>query len=351
MRYKNIDLKRIGLHVIFWLCIIGNTAYYYGFPYRISEWFFMSAVMIPVDIVHVYITLYFLIPKFLLKKSYYSFALLFISFGLINTVVCNIIAKYILKAPEFNTEGIFSFMKSGGWDIISTYSAVLLALTIKLARVWYKKNNETKKILEEKYKAEIKLKDAELKLLKAQVHPHFLFNTLNNLYGLTLENSKKAPEVVIKLSALLDYVLYRCNTQTVPLTNELAQIINYIDLEKLRYDESLKIDIKVSGNSESKEIAPLLILPFVENCFKHGVSKSSGNSWIKIDIKITDVDLTFIAENNKSNNQEGSGYKYTEGIGLKNVKQRLMLAYKENYKLNIEDIEDKFCVNLNIKLS
>lgn len=341
-------LKRIGIHFLFWMFILFYSTYLFGYPDQMKEVFIRILLGFPVDMIYVYTILYFLIPKFLIQKRYFLFGLFFILFGLLDEVL-NRTLFYFIYFPEEYTDQVYLNYKEL-LNYFAYYYYAILAMALKMLRIYISKNKETARITEEKYQAELKLKEAELKLLKAQIHPHFLFNTLNNLYGLTLANSKKAPEVVAKISALLDYVLYKCNSPTVALTSEVAHIINYIELEQLRYDDSLSIEVKQDGISENIKIAPLLLLPFIENCFKHGVSKSAGKSWIKINFEIIDNNLIFTAINSKKINTSPTNLKYTEGVGLNNVKQRLELAYKDKYKLGIDDGGDNFSVLLNVEL-
>ena len=142
---------------------------------------------------------------------------------------------------------------------------VVFMSSVKILRHWYKTEQHTRNLEREKL-------EAELKFLKAQIHPHFLFNTLNNLYSLTLKKSDYAPEVVLKLSGLVNYMLYYTKEQAVPLAKEIESIHNYIALEKIRYGKELEIAFDVSGNIGSSMISPMLLLPFIENSFKHGVS-------------------------------------------------------------------------------
>ena len=197
--------------------------------------------------------------------------------------------------------------------------------------------------------ANIKLKEAELKLLKAQIHPHFLFNTLNNLYGLTLEKSDDAPDLVLKLSEILDYILYRCDEKSVPLSEEINNLKNYIEIEKIRYSENLKLDLNFPQETNNLQIAPLIVLPFVENAFKHGVSKFPGIAFVKIKMVVEDKTLVFDIENTR-NKDVTKNDNYSKGIGLVNVRKRLDLMYPEKYKLNIKELEEIFSVNLAIKL-
>jgi hypothetical protein len=202
---------------------------------------------------------------------------------------------------------------------------------------------------QKKLETELKLKEAELNLLKAQIHPHFLFNTLNNLYGLTLEKSELAPDLVLRISDMLDYMLYKCNQPKVDLQNELKHLQNYIEIEQLRYGERLKMDISYSGEAGNLQIAPMLLLPFVENAFKHGVSKQISQPYIRMNISIQDLQLQLFLENS-FNGAVQKEEDYSKGIGLKNVKKRLEMLYPEKYSLSVSNEETIFRVDFSILL-
>jgi LytS/YehU family sensor histidine kinase len=188
---------------------------------------------------------------------------------------------------------------------------------------------------------------AELNFLKSQIHPHFLFNTLNNLYALTLIKSEKTPDIVLKLSELLDYMIYKSNDVFVSLAKELKIIEGYIELEKMRYNERLEITYQVKGEADKYQIAPLILLPFIENCFKHGASKDRVKPVIHIEINIEPTFLFLKAINSipeKMENEESE----REGIGLSNVKRRLELIYPGKYEFEIRPNSKKFEVELKI---
>ena len=213
---------------------------------------------------------------------------------------------------------------------------------IKWFKYGYVQQQNTNKLAEEKLAA-------ELKFLKAQVHPHFLFNTLNNLYALTLKKSAEAPEMVLELSELLNYMLYECNAERVGLKKELKLVQDYIDLEKLRYGDRLNASFNVKGEAGSIELAPLIILPFVENAFKHGVSDVLEESWVSIDLEIKQNYITLKVENSKSNLEETDDrFAYKEGIGLTNVKRRLELLYPSQYQFEIHESESSYLVVLKL---
>ncbi len=225
------------------------------------------------------------------------------------------------------------------------YPVLVLAIVIKWFKYWYKEQKSNQLLVEEKLKA-------ELNFLKAQVHPHFLFNTLNNLYALTLKQSKDAPEVVLKLSDLLNYMLYECTADEVLIEKEIKLLKDYISLEKIRYGNRLNISFNVLGESAGKRVAPLMLLPFVENSFKHGVSEEMNEAWVSIDLELKQSGLTLKVENSKSKDDEKEDqFNYKQGIGLKNVQRRLELLYPEKHKLEMHDSIDSFLVVLSIDLS
>jgi LytS/YehU family sensor histidine kinase len=227
-------------------------------------------------------------------------------------------------------------------QIVFNYPTVVgFALAIKLLKRWYLKQKETDQLVREKI-------NAELQLLKAQVHPHFLFNTLNNIYSFILNGSDKAPEMIKKLSSLLHYILNDCNRQRVPLDKELSMIQDYIALEQIRYGDRLNLSMHIQGTAKDKLISPLLLIPFVENSFKHGTSRMLTHPWVRLDIYIEKDFLEFKLTNNKPEyNSEPPGKK---GIGLNNVKKRLQLLYPETHSLNIVESEMSYEVFMKIDL-
>lgn len=183
---------------------------------------------------------------------------------------------------------------------------------------------------------------SELKTLKAQLNPHFLFNTLNNIYVLSLENSPQTPKSIEKLSSILDHVLYRCNSKFVSLESEINLLENYIDLEKLRYDERLQITFNTSIEKKG-EIAPLILLSLVENAFKHGAGEDSGSPKIDISIYNSTNEFKFVISNTVAVQQDISN---REAIGLKNIKKQLELIYANQFSLEVDTSNSIFTVTL-----
>ncbi len=185
----------------------------------------------------------------------------------------------------------------------------------------------------------------ELKFLKAQLNPHFLFNTLNNLYSFVVTGSPKAPEMILGLSGILDYVLYKSQQSSVPLSEEITAIENFINLEKIRYGDRLEINYHTAGN-KSVPVSPLLLLSLVENAFKHGASGDIDNPKITVDIQEKDASIICKVWNTKSSHQGELNDAYKEGIGLSNIKRQLNLVYPNNHELKIKDEATTFTISL-----
>ena len=219
-----------------------------------------------------------------------------------------------------------------------------LMCSLKFLKIWYVKQQENTELVRENGKA-------ELQLLKAQVHPHFLFNTLNNIYSFTLTKSPIAADLVDKLSGILHYMILEGQNTWVPLKKEIKLIQDYISLEKVRYGDRLNISVNIKGNAESKFIAPLLMIPFVENSFKHGSSKMLTHPKVELSIIIEEAHLIFMLRNNKPNSNTQASQSNTKGgIGLKNTAKRLQLLYPDKHNLKIESTDTSFSVYMHIIL-
>lgn len=187
---------------------------------------------------------------------------------------------------------------------------------------------------------------SELNFLKTQIQPHFFFNTLNNLYALAMQQSDKTPEVILKLSEIMQYVLYDVKESAISLLKEINYIYTYLELEKLRYGETIKSNLTINGNIDSIAIPPLLFLPFIENCFKHG-TKNNDNIIVDINFKKKKNSLVFKVHNNF---KAGGNKVVKHGIGIENVKKRLQLLYNNKYKLKTEILKDNYYVCLKIPI-
>jgi len=215
------------------------------------------------------------------------------------------------------------------------------AVIIKMMKRSWLKQQETLQIAREKA-------NAELQLLKAQIHPHFLFNTLNNIYFFTLTASQKAPEILTKLTDILRYILNECNQPLVPLVKELKMIEDYMALERIRYGDRLKMELEITGDYSHNMIPPLLLIPLVENSFKHGASKMLDQPWLNLTITIKEQSLYFLLSNSRPDEIILS--QHNVHIGLNNVKKRLQLLYPAAHELNIAESTKSFEVFMKIRL-
>lgn len=290
----------------------------------------------------VYINLLILIPLFLKRKKYISFALLQI-LNMIIIITLNLFTSLLIEKASLSQVNVFN-------EFI--YESILISLFIsittflKLLRDWINYQDDSIKFKEtQRQKLE-----AELKLLRGQINPHFLFNTLNNLYALSLDKSDKTPDLILRLSDLMRYMLYDCRDSYVIIDKEISFIKNYLELEKIRIGEKANIELNVIGNTHSLQISPLLFIPFIENAFKHGSNRQINHSFIKITFDFEKQGFVkFVIENTKDDKEHLTDKKYS-GIGIENVKKRLLLLYPEKYKLKIADNHTVFRVELIIEL-
>lgn len=343
-------LLRVLYHIIFWV-IVG---FFYFLVFNWNSQFqevsiIFSTCLLPVAILVTYFFNYTLVPKFLWKKRYGRF--FFVSFMTILTATwLSFLIVFFTLIYILETEATLEpAVLHPELQVISLNFIVFFAISVKQIKRAFSIQQEKNELEKTKLTAELKLKEAELKLLKAQIHPHFLFNTLNNLYGLTIEKSDEAPDLVLRLSEILDYILYKCEEPRVPLSEEIANLKNYIEIEKIRYSEKLKLELEFPSDTKNLKIAPLIILPFIENAFKHGVSKFPGFAFVKINIALKDQ-LLIVKVKNTKNPVKSTSENYTKGIGLINVQKRLELMYPKKYILNIDDRDKTFLVNLTIEL-
>jgi sensor histidine kinase YesM len=295
-----------------------------------------------------YLVAYYLIPKYFNHQKYVAFTLgilLLILMLAANVVIRNFFAMNIRIRSAIGISNGFAFFKTFRPGLIRLFGnpplICCLFLSIKTLKNWHLEQLKTTTLAKENA-------NAELQLLKAQVHPHFLFNTLNNIYSFALTQSPQAGALVQKLSDMLNYMIHECEQPLVVLEKELKLIRDYIGLEKVRYGNRLDMEVEITGEYKNKLIAPLLMIPFVENCFKHGASIMRGQQWIKLSINISEDQLDFKLRNSKPPDTAGTNNK--KGIGLANVQKRLQLLYPGKHFLNIKSSNDAFFVDLQVSL-
>ncbi len=348
MEEKNNLLEKTLVHILFWCFILFYDVVAWGeFEHNYEKNFVAHLFILPSKIFAAYFIAYVIIPKFLFTKKYIPFAIYTIAClgagGAIQSIITSLYVypKYnpvLLQAkPMFSLPFILIYVPG-----LLPSAGLLSAYVITQRSFRFQQRSQT---LEKEKLA------AELDFLRSQVHPHFLFNTLNNLYALTLKNAKETPEVVLKLSELLNYMLYESSIPFVSLDKELKSIRNYLALEQLRYGPRLEIIFNVKGSLENVYIAPLLLIPLIENCFKHGPEKGINEGWVEIDLTIKDHLFILKVENSKSEVPHEAIKNGSAGIGLKNVKRRLDLLYKDMYEMKVIDESDRFMVVVKISLN
>jgi len=329
--------RTILLHILFWILVVTYFAWGFGLNTQPLRSFINASFFLPGFFIMVYSLLYILVPRFLLRRKFVHF---FIGLALV-LGVC--IVYTIVAQLSLDGSNNFRGMKiTVGKNVLPFLHVGGIALSIKMLMYWYE---QRQKPLE----AEQQKTAAELQLLRAQLHPHFLFNTMNNLYAHTLEASPKSPEIVLKLSELLRFMIYEGDAAKIPLRQEIRLLQNYITLEQMRYGDRLDVSVSITGDVGNYQIAPLLLLPFLENAFKHGTGKQLDQCWINLSLSMEGSAMYFKLVNSADpvKNEEGAVYG---GLGLPNVKRRLELLYKDKHRFGTKRLEDVFIVDLEITL-
>lgn len=350
---------RIKRHLAFWAFwwIFQGVLYSFIAIKSISDYF----TRLPISLIEsfcflfnhmflAYMLMYFVIPKFLLQQRYWETAIWTFALFVVSAALSAFTGMVIV---DFLREQFYDDIYVGPPRNANIHMSLLaglrggitvggIAAAIKLMKYWYMKEQRNLQLRKENV-------EAQLQLLKGQVHPHFLFNTLNNIYSHTQGKAPVAAKMVTALSDLLRFILYEGSQSLVPLTKEITMVQDYIDLEKMRYGNRLEIHTEFPDHIKGLQIAPLILLPFVENCFKHGASTMLDQPWINMSISIRGRHLQMKLLNGKASGDSPS--RTSSGIGINNVRKRLDLLYPERHELSIQNDEDVFIVNLKIELT
>ena len=332
MHFRRLNRRTLLFHIVFWAVYwIANSYLWQTFDKTYNKTTFYGLTRLPIKIIAVYFNLY-LLNRFFFEKRYFLFFVLFS----LNLITAGFAQTY------FSSPGIFTY------EIITQYSlpvcsVVLLSSVLVIIHRFFAKVNESKQLEIEKIKS-------ELSFLKTQFQPHFLFNTLNNIYSLTFNNSQLAGKSILQLSGLLRYVLYESGTDEVDLQKEIDHLKDYIELEKIRFAARLELSFNISGEIIERKIAPLLLMPLLENAFKHASNKINEKVWITIDLIVKENSLYFTVENSVFLDGKTQVQDAYSGIGLGNVRRRLSLMYK-NYSLDNESRENYYHTFLMVPLN
>ena len=292
-------------------------------------------------LVLVYLNFWVLLPRYYDKKKYFHYAV-----GIFILLIITAAWRFFMgwKLVNFLQWGdikpYFTPTLAGGFFIGAAF-VLLISLPLRLVENWFKSIDLEKELKTQKL-------EAELRFLKAQVNPHFLFNALNNIYALSFIQSEKAPEMILKLSDMMSYMLYDCKEDQVLLSSEINYLRNYIDLQQLKKDGEQQIAFDINGDVSGIMITPMLFIPFFENAFKHGNVDDTTNGWLKSTFTIENGGIDFFIENSvapeRTSLQKG-------GVGLENIKNRLQLLYPGQYDYSIRQEERTFSVNLQLQLT
>lgn len=345
-RLKKIKPKTILFHLLFWVGVW--FFFFYFFSYNSNNlayvtWF--SSCLLPVTMMVTYFVVYFLIPKYLLAKQYFKFAL-YSFYTLVVSSYLIVLAIYacLIFLLSFNVAIMPPMSKNFLFILMLVFLVSGIISFVSLLNHNFQTVSRNKELQNKILETQLQLREQELHYLKMQIHPHFLFNTLNTIYGFALKQSKQTPEIILKLSNLLDYILYQVSKPRVSLKEEVLHIKEYIELEKIRFQDTLKVIFMADEIDENIQIAPMLLIPFVENAFKHG-SLEEGFLRIEIKVSVKNNQLHFSIRNSFFDDEEEQEKK---GIGLENIRKRLELNYKENYELKIRKTEKWFSVDLSV---
>ncbi len=341
-REKIFKYKVLLLHISFWVLYFSYRIYdMYGY-FGLSKAATFTGLPMGFNIIASYVHYFFILPIFLRDQKWKMYLLRLLA--LLIPVMCfrilteNQIFVSMTSQPEyFRTLKLFRLV-STIWD---TLTFLVFTGMIRFVLDWFALENEKKQLENEKLVA-------ELNYLKSQINPHFLFNTLHNLNYLVYAGSQNATEVIIKLSNIMRYMIYEAGKERVPLSSEIGYMNDYIHLESIRLNKSFHLDFNIHGPVENVKIAPLMLITFLENSFKHGVSDLETNCWIRMKLVVENNQLNFRVSNKKiiANTKQ----KLKSGFGLSNVKKRLALSYPSLYTLNVDDQPETYEIRLTLHL-
>ena len=339
--WKALSLKsrKDWIYLGFWILV--TVVFLWDRKYLIQKlglpnFFLCSIIRVGLLIGLAWLNIHRLIPEYLTKQKYGKYFLLTLVLVLACLVLQGIF-DYLMFGFLIGLRGNSSLYVSVAYNFSHTFFYLVLMVALKFSIDWY----EQRKLLQD---MRVEKLQAEVNYLRSQVNPHFLFNALNNLYALTLQKSDQAPDVVLKLSAMMEYMLYESDEARVPLEKEIGYLENYLELEKLRHGDQADIKMQVTGTVDSCSVPPFLLLPLVENAFKHGISKAIHNAFLHIRIRVGPGIEVEVVNNKMSAKQESAA----GGIGLVNLRNRLELLYPGEYELQTNERPDEYRVFLKI---
>jgi two-component system LytT family sensor kinase len=328
-------------HLLGWLLLFGGWYYFRYQDYPASTGWLITLVKVVDLAIMVYVTNYILIPQLLYKKKYVLFGITFLVSVFGFSVLKMYVEGQIMNNPQlFN---IFIRFKSRFYDnVIPHILLVSTGAAFKLLTDYARAQRRLGEISKERA-------EAELNFLKSQINPHFLFNSLNAIYFLIDKQNTTARQTLLRFSDLLRYQLYDCNSDTIEIEKEVAYLEDYIRLQQLRQDQQYEVNVQVQPDVKGFRITPLLLIPFVENAFKHISHHTDRRNFVQVNLARQNGSFMFTVENSKEAHQRITAPP--GGIGLTNVKRRLELLYPHKHELQIDNKDATFKVALNLHLS
>lgn len=332
------------LHLSFW-CFY-YSFYIYAFSSRpgrdvtLLKLLTFSILQLSFAMLVAYLNYFIFLPRFLKNQKIWKY---FLEFGFPFVLLITVrvfFQRYLMDGYSHHER----YFYSNFYIVQLAFDTLLITIFVGMLRFatgWFELEAKRKQMENDKLVT-------ELKFLKAQINPHFLFNTLNNLYYLAYSQSANTTEVIAKLSQMMRYMIYDSNYPKVPLTKEIEYMQNYISLERLRLNNEVPIDFVIEGNTDNILVTPLIFITFLENAFKHGVSANTAGSWVKIHFKISENEFIYTVENSKLKNIKSE--KEESGFGLQNLRRRLELSYPDRFELITNDLPDRYFVQLSLNL-
>ncbi len=346
------------VHLLFWGGYLWLSVFVFSGREDFNLAITLSLIQIIPQIFIAYLNMEVLIPRYFIHKKYAqyfgytlaSFVVLYLFYDILPEIYHAILppppeeVRHWVQGTSGEKPNYFNRMRRLrlSYALTQTLAIYFLSTAFKTTQLALHRERESADLKSENL-------NAELKFLRSQINPHFLFNALNNIYSLSILKSDKTPDTILKLSEMLRYIIYDCNAELVPLSKELSYINNYIGLQQLKEEEMTNVTMDFSAADGNCMIAPMILIPFIENSFKHSNIEDQKNSWISMKLATRGDELHFQISNTvsaKTNVKDASG-----GIGLENVKRRLELIYAGRHVLHIAQKEDEFSVELTIFLA
>lgn len=340
-----MDKKRIFEHVLFWGAywfLLSLASGLYDLDYTTIGLYNLS--LLPITVPFTYLFVYWILPRFFTEKTFLFILLSLLAFAV--ALFLKRLSTQYIQYPLLYGDSDYTFTFFNWYRIIGNLMQLAATVGIVAGFKYYRDWRKTK----EKVNAlQTEKQEAELSFLKAQIHPHFLFNTLNSIYYEVLRKSEEAPNLIIKLSDILRFTLYECNDQFIPAAKEIELIRSYIALEQSRYGDRLTVHLNVEGKTE-KLIPPLICFSLVENAFKHGASENKDHSEIEISFMLREYTLKLEVRNPVMETEQADVLGASKGIGLENITRQLTLIFDDHYELRTEKEENRFMSTLEIPL-